>query len=166
MLLSNLVLLSSCFSSSAWIFCSLDGPEKSSWQFRAALAAFICGETSQGVESRRDLKQQHQKLKNVTLVNVTAWKALLCPVLPFIFLSVNIWLLKLFLVWKPWPNLLLLRPPSPYLVFWVPDAAEPLWAVVLPAPDPCWFVASKWQQIFPWPLFLLCLKCHLDGTFN
>lgn len=53
-----------------WMFCSLDGSEESSWQFRAALAAFTRGETSQGVGSRRDLKQHHQKLNSVTFLNI------------------------------------------------------------------------------------------------
>lgn len=52
---------------STWIFCNLDGPEESSWQFRAV---FTRGETSQGVESRRDLKQHHQKLNSVTFLNI------------------------------------------------------------------------------------------------
>lgn len=148
------------FLFSTWIFCSLDGPEESSWQFRAALAAFTRGETSQGVESRRDLRQHHQKLKSVTFLNIWQHEKPYCAWCSPSSSSLNIWLLKLFLVWKPWSNLLLWKPPSPCSVFWVPDAA-----VVLPAPDPCWFVASKWQQIFPWPVSCVC-EMPLDGTFS
>lgn len=71
-----------------------------------------------GCRKQEGSKAASSKIKECDISEyLTAWKALLCSVLPFIFLSVNIWLLKLFLVWKPWSNLLLLKPPSPCSVF-------------------------------------------------
>lgn len=88
------------FLFSAGIFWSLDGPEKSSWQ---------CRDFS-GCRKQEGSKAAASKIKECDILEyLTAWKALLCPVLPFIFLSVSIWLLKLFLLWKSWSNLLLIK---------------------------------------------------------
>lgn len=169
-LLSNLVVFSHCFYSVLGYSAAWMGQKTAPGSSGQHFCCLHLWRDFSGCRKEQGSKAASSKIKECDIPGyLTAWKAFLCPVLPFIFLSMNIWLLKLFLVWKPWSNLLLIKASISLfsvLSSWCSWAF--LLPLMLPAPDPCWFVAFKWQQIFPWSLASLsCVfKLHLDGTFN
>lgn len=131
----------------------------------AALSAFICGETSWGVE-REGSEATSSKVKECSIPeNFTAWKVLLCPMLSLSFLAVNIWLLNLFLsesrhLISFCEGLVLL---IQFSVFWYSWAFELLCFSTSHLLGCCLQMPA---QIFSCPLFLVYLICQFYRTFS
>lgn len=67
---------------------------------------------------------------------------------------------------KAQPDLLLLRPRSHYLVFWIPDVVEPFWPIVLLVPHTDWVCLQTAAQIFSHPLSLVCPVCQFYRIYS
>lgn len=154
-----------CFSATVFIQCwGILQPGGAREELLAGQGSTCClhlWRDFSGCRKQQGSKAASSKIKECDIPqNLTAWKAFLCPVLPFIFLSVSIWLLKLFLVWKPWSNLLLIK------------ASISLFSVLS---SWCSWAFVSWSLLvcalqMTANLSLASLSCvfklHLDGTFN